>query len=162
MSLDGYIEGPNGEYDWCPPPNQQEMDEFMASIDTIFMGRKSFEMTGPSPFPGKEIVVFSNTISHKKVIVLGGDIVSAVKKLKQQSGKNIWLFGGASLTTSLLNAGLIDEIGLAIVPIVLGSGKPLFQNIYTAREVQSCLCCVQKRLCHVNTYFNPLTQSYEN
>ncbi|MBY0433714.1 MAG: dihydrofolate reductase family protein [Cyclobacteriaceae bacterium] len=129
VSLDGYIEGPNGEYDWCPPPNQHEMNEFMANIDTIFMGRKSFEMMDPSPFPGKELVVFSNTISPKKVTVLGGDIVSSVMKLKQQPGKNIWLFGGASLTTSLLNAGLIDEIGLAIVPIVLGSGKPLFQNI---------------------------------
>ncbi|MBD0333597.1 MAG: dihydrofolate reductase family protein, partial [Chitinophagaceae bacterium] len=44
-------------------------------------------------------------------------------------GKDIWLFGGASLTTSLMNLGLVDELSLAVYPILLGSGKPLFHNI---------------------------------
>ena len=62
MSLDGFIEGPNGEYDWCPPPSKTEMDDFMDKIDVILMGRKSFELMGPNAFPGKKVYVFSNTL----------------------------------------------------------------------------------------------------
>lgn len=132
VSLDGFIEGPNGEYDWCPPPSQAEMTKFMRGIDVIFFGRKSFELMGPGAFPGKISYVFSNslkTISGKDVHLIGRDIVPAVKKIKNSAGKNIWLFGGASLTTTFINEGLVDELWLGLVPIVLGKGKPLFQNI---------------------------------
>lgn len=132
VSLDGFIEGPNGEYDWCPPPSQSEMDDFMEGIDIIFMGRKSFEMMGSSAFPGKQVYVFSTTL--EKVVgtdthLVRGDVVSFVNELKATDGKNIWLFGGASLTTTFLNEGLIDEMWLGLVPVVLGDGKPLFQHI---------------------------------
>jgi dihydrofolate reductase len=132
ISLDGYIEGPNGEYDWCPPPSTKEMSAFMDGIDSIFFGRKSFELVGPSSFPDKKCYVFSNSlqsIKGKNVELVGGDVVSKVKNIKSTSGKNIWLFGGASLTTTFINEGLVDELWLGVVPIVLGAGKPLFQNI---------------------------------
>lgn len=132
LSLDGFIEGPNGEYDWCPPPDATEMNEFLAGIDAIFFGRKSFELAGASMFPGKTSYVFSNSLTKvkgKDTYLVGGDIVPVVQKLKEEPGKNIWLFGGASLTTSFINEGLVDELWLGLVPIVLGSGKPLFQNI---------------------------------
>lgn len=132
VSLDGFIEGPNGEYDWCPPPSQTEMNEFLDGIDSIFFGRKSFELMGSSSFPGKTSYVFSNSLNKidgDDVHLIGGDIVSSVKKIKRNPGKNIWLFGGASLTTSFINNNLVDEMWLGLVPIVLGGGKPLFENI---------------------------------
>ena len=131
VSLDGFIEGPNGEYDWCPPPSQTEMNEFLDGIDSIFFGRKSFELVGSSAFQGKVSYVFSNSLKKidSNVHLIGGDIVAEVKKIKSNPGKNIWLFGGASLTTSFINNNLIDEMWLGLVPIVLGGGKPLFQNI---------------------------------
>ncbi len=132
ISLDGLIEGPNGEYDWCPPPSEPELTEFMDGIDSIFFGRKSFELVGPDAFPGKKSFVFSNSLKAVKgtdTHLINGDIVSTVNNMKMESGKNIWLFGGASLTTTFLNDNLVDELWLGVVPIVLGKGKPLFQNI---------------------------------
>lgn len=131
VSLDGCIEGANGEYDWCPPPSAKEMKDFLDGIDVIFMGRKSYEMAGVSMFPDKECYVFSNTITKVKnnVRIISGDFITAVNKIKQQPGKDIWLFGGAKLTTDFVNHQLIDEMWLGLVPIVLGSGTPLFQNI---------------------------------
>lgn len=131
VSLDGFIEGPNGEYDWCPPPSEKEMKTFLDEIDVIFMGRKSFEMAGTSMFPDKTCYVFSNTLKKVKgnTKIISGDYVSAVNEIKQQPGKNIWLFGGASLTTDFINHQLVDEMWLGLIPILLGSGKPLFQDI---------------------------------
>lgn len=132
VSLDGFIEGPNGEYDWCPPPSSQEMKEFMNKIDAIFFGRKSFELVGPSSFRGKTQYVFSNSLKamkEKDMHLVSGNAASFVKDLKKQPGKDIWLFGGANLTTTFMNEGLIDEMWLGMVPVVLGSGKPLFQHI---------------------------------
>jgi len=131
VSLDGFIEGPNGEYDWCPPPSGKEMEDFMNQIDVIFMGRKSYEMADLSMFPGKVCYVFSNTLKNDKgsIHILGGDFITAVNEIKKQPGKDIWLFGGASLTTHFTNHQLVDEMWLGLVPILLGKGKPLFQNI---------------------------------
>ena len=131
VNLDGFIEGNKGEYNWCPPPSAKEMKAFMDGIDTIFVGRKSFELIGKNSFPGKKLYVFSNTIDsdQKRISVITKDVVANVKSIKKEEGKDIWLFGGANLTTTFLNANLIDEMWLGIVPVVLGSGKPLFQNI---------------------------------
>lgn len=143
VSLDGFIEGPKGEYDWCPPPSKTEMDDFMNKIDTILMGRKSFELMGNNAFPGKRVYVFSNSLKKvegENTFLMNGDIIVKMKELKSQEGKDIWLFGGASLTTTFLNEQLIDEMWLGLVPVVLGAGKPLFQNInqrkhFTIKEV---------------------------
>ena len=138
VSLDGFIEGPNGEYDWCLTDQDYGMAEFFERIDSIFIGRKSYELTasmGDDAMPGfpklKEYV-FSNTLDKVKegdVLVRGRDIGTQVREIKNQPGKDIWLFGGAALTTSLMNLGLVDEIGLAVHPILLGSGKYLFSQL---------------------------------
>lgn len=137
VSLDGFIEGPNGEYDWCFTDQDYGMSDFFNRIDSIFIGRKSYELAltmGDNPMPGfpklKEYV-FSNTLKEVKsgTVLVKGDIQSEVKKIKKENGKDIWLFGGASLTSSLLKYKLIDEIGLAVHPILLGGGKPLFSDI---------------------------------
>ncbi len=134
VSLDGFIEGPNGEYDWCFTDQDYGLTEFMNRIDAIFMGRKSYEEAkkyeGPSPWQSIKTYVFSNTVkSLDGAEVINGDIIAKVKSLKNEPGKDIWLFGGAELTTQFINSGLLDELWLSVHPILLGSGKPLFQNI---------------------------------
>ena len=137
VSLDGFIEGPNGEYDWCFTDQDYGMSAFFKRIDSLFIGRKSYELTqtmGEDAMPGfpklKEYV-FSTTLKEVKpdATIIAGDVAETVKQIKNAPGKDIWLFGGASLTASLLNLGLVDEMWLSVHPILLGSGKPLFSNI---------------------------------
>lgn len=136
ISLDGYIEGPNGEYDWCFTDQDYGLSDFFKRVDALFMGRKSYEMMSgmgeaPAGFPKLKEYIFSTTLSKVKdgAVLIKPDIKTEVEKIKNEKGKDIWLFGGAGLTTSLLNAGLVDELSLAVHPILLGAGKSLFNNI---------------------------------
>jgi dihydrofolate reductase len=136
VSLDGFIEGPNGEYDWCFTDQDYGLKEFFKHVDTIFVGRKTYEMSlemesGPAGFPKFKEYVFSTTLDKVKkgAILIKGDIQAEVGKIKKDKGKDIWLFGGAALTTSLMNLGLVDKLWLSVHPILLGGGKPLFSNI---------------------------------
>ena len=115
------------------------MKEFFKRIDALFIGRKTYEMfmktnskeEDKGPFSKMKQYVFSTTLTEvkPKLILIRGDIKNEVSKITQQPGKDIWLFGGAGQATSFLNEGLIDEIGLAVHPIILGGGKPLFNDI---------------------------------
>jgi dihydrofolate reductase len=136
VSLDGFIEGPHGEYDWCLTDQDYGLSGFFKRIDSIFVGRKSYEMLlglegGIQGFPTFKEYIFSTTLDKVKegAILIKGNIRDEVEKIKKQKGKDIWLFGGASLTTSLMNMGLVDELWLSVHPLILGSGKPLFQNM---------------------------------
>ncbi len=136
VSLDGFIEGPNGEYDWCFTDQDYGMKKFFNRIDTVFMGRKAYDMSlGVSDvgagFPKMKIYVFSNSLEKVKddVTIISGDIKKQIVEIKNEEGKDIWLFGGASLSGSLLSEELVDEISLAVHPIILGAGKPLFSDI---------------------------------
>jgi len=136
VSLDGFIEGPNGEYDWCFMDQDYGMSAFMNSIDAVFVGRKTYEMSlgmeaDISGMPRMDEYVFSNTLDKVKEgsVLIKGDIKTQVEKIKNQTGKDIWLFGGASLTTTLMTLKLIDEVQLAVHPILLGGGKPLIRDI---------------------------------
>lgn len=136
VSLDGFIEGPNGEYDWCFTDQDYGMKDFFNRIDAVFMGRKSYQLFSQpgmdnSWMPKMSEYVFSNTLTTVKegAVLVSGDIDQQVAEIKQQPGKDIWLFGGASLTSSLMNHKLVDELWLSVHPILLGSGKPLFTGI---------------------------------
>ncbi|GAB4022652.1 dihydrofolate reductase family protein [Spirosoma koreense] len=138
VSLDGYIEGPNGEYDWCFTDQDYGMTAFLERIDALFIGRKSYElMNNPAEaasnytFPEYKKYVFSSTLTDvgTGAELVRGDIKTWVDQLKNQPGKDVWLFGGASLTASFIDEGLVDELFLAVHPILLGAGKPLFSNI---------------------------------
>src|SRR5687767_7896730 len=138
VSLDGLIEGPNGEFDWCFTDQDYGMSDFFKRIDSLFIGRKSYELAltmGDVEMPGFPKLteyVFSNTLNEVRsgsILIIKGNIEEEVKRVKNEEGKDIWLFGGASLTSSLLNLGLVDELGLSIHPIILGGGKTLFQNV---------------------------------
>src|SRR3712207_2492918 len=129
VSLDGYIEGPKGEYDWCFTDQDYGMSDFFKRIDSIFMGRKSHDlvqsMGDAAEMPGMPKLneyVFSQTLKEVKrgVTLVSGDTATEVSKIKNQPGKDIWLFGGAALTASLLQLGLIDEMALAVHPVILG------------------------------------------
>lgn len=137
VSLDGYIEGPHGEYDWCFTDQDYGMTDFFKRIDSIFIGRRSYELSltmgdaGMAGFPKLTAYVFSNTLKEVKpgAILVGGDIKTEIERIKHSQGKDIWLFGGADLTAALLEHNLVDEIGLAVHPVILGAGKPLFSRI---------------------------------
>ena len=138
VSLDGFIEGPKGEFDWCFTDQDYGLSDFFKRIDSLFVGRKSYELMqsmgeeqAMPGFPKLTEYVFSNTLKEVKgdAVLVSGDIGEEVRRIKAQPGKDIWLFGGAALTTALLNERLLDEISLAIHPIILGGGKPLFQDI---------------------------------
>ena len=136
VSLDGFIEGPNGEYDWCFTDQDYGLSDFFKRVDAQFMGRKTYEMAqsmgdAPAGFPKFKEYIFSTTLDKVKegAILIKNNVSAEVEKIKKEKGKDIWLFGGAGLTTSLLNLGLVDELSLAVHPILLGSGKPLFSNI---------------------------------
>lgn len=147
VSLDGFIEGPNGEYDWCFTDQDYGLSEFFKRIDAVFMGRKSYELAqamgeAPPGMPKMEEYIFSTTLKHVKegATLISGDTKEQVLKIKNRPGKDIWLFGGASLTSSLMNLGLVDEIWLSIHPVVLGGGKPLFSNIENRIQLQLKEC----------------------
>ncbi len=144
VSLDGFIEGPNGEFDWCFNDQDYGLNDFFKSIDAIFIGRKSYEVASKmegqnNPLTGVKSYVFSNTISSlddkDAVIIKGNDMETRVREIRNSPGKDIWLFGGAVLTTEFMNRNLIDEYWLSVHPVVLGSGKPLFQNISSRKTL---------------------------
>lgn len=132
ISLDGLIEGPNGEFDWCFNDQDYGMTEFFNRIDSIFFGRKSYEVLikeskGINPFSSKENFVFSHSLpSNDGYILIKGNMADQVNKIKNAVGKDIWLFGGSELTASMIKENLVDELLLAVHPIILGKGKPMF------------------------------------
>lgn len=137
VSLDGYIEGPNGEFDWCFTDQDYGMSDFFKRIDSVFYGRKSYELVlsmeseAPPGFPKLKEYVFSNSLDRVRdgAVLVNGDIKSEVEKIKNEKGKDIWLFGGAELISSLISLQLVDEIILAVHPVILGAGKALFKGI---------------------------------
>lgn len=134
VTLDGFIEGPNGEIDWCLADQDYGLTPFLARCDSALMGRKSYESLvnmGPDPWPEKRKYIFSRTLSSaaENTELLQGDVAAEVGRLKQQPGKAIWLFGGADLISQCLRAGLVDELCIAIHPLLLGGGRPLFTEV---------------------------------
>lgn len=133
-SLDGYIAGPRGEVDWIVSDPAVDWQEVYAGFDTILLGRRTYELTrkpGAPPWPaGWRLYVFSSTLppgEHEGVTFVGPDDASStVRALRAQDGKDIWLFGGGVLAGSLLAAGLVDVVEVAVVPVLLGGGIPLF------------------------------------
>ena len=150
VTLDGFIEGPNAEMDWLVKDDDIDFGDILNDIlsdkDIIFYGRVSYDKWGnfqPDTNASQKIIdayklmdskqkyIFSKTTKddNTPAIFINSNIKGRVLEIKEQSGKNIWLYGGAKLVTTFLNLDLIDEYRLAVHPVILGKGNPLFQNI---------------------------------
>lgn len=151
VTLDGFIEGTNGEIDWLVKDEHTDfadiLTDILADIDIIFYGRVSYDLWG-NYYPGenanpklkeaynllhsKPKYVFSTAKTNDgKATFINSNIKERVEEIVQQPGKNIWLYGGGKLITTFINLGLVDVYRLAVHPVILGSGKPLFENINT-------------------------------
>jgi dihydrofolate reductase len=145
VTLDGFIEGPNGEIDWCIMDDDMGFDSFLASIDTIFYGRVSYDTWGnfqpdnnasepelklwQSVHSKKKYVFSSQNRQDDKATFINSDIANKVAEIKNLPGKDIWLYGGASLIETFIQSGLIDVYRISVHPLALGNGKPLFENL---------------------------------
>src|ERR1043165_1670797 len=122
MSLDGYIAGPNGEYDWIVMDPEIDFAAAMARFDTFLVGRKTYEVMRQAggdapPTPGIRNIVCSRTLSAGDCpgAPLCHDAEAMVDDLRRHAGKDIALFGGGELFRSLLAAGLVDEVSFSVV-----------------------------------------------
>jgi dihydrofolate reductase len=132
MSLDGYIAGPDGEYDWILTDPEIDFAATQSQFDTYLIGRKTFEAMLKMGSDGRaqagiRYVVLSRTLkgSDYPHVTVRSDAERVVAELRDKPGKDIAIFGGGDLFRSLLAVGLVDRIEVAIVPVLLGGGIPL-------------------------------------
>jgi dihydrofolate reductase len=134
MSLDGYIAGPNGEYDWIVMDPDIDFAGILKQFDTFLIGRKSFEvmmrMGNDKATPGIQNIVLSRTLKPSDFphVTISPDAERTVTELRAKPGKDIALFGGGELFRSLLAARLVDRVEVSLVPVLLGAGIPLLPS----------------------------------
>jgi dihydrofolate reductase len=131
-SLDGFIARPGGEFDWIIDDPTIDFPALHAEFDTAVMGRRTYEVMramGPAAIlPGMEVIVCSSTLTPQDapgVKLVEKDVAGVVARLKAQPGRDIWLFGGGVLFRELLDAGLVDTVEVALMPVLLGEGIPV-------------------------------------
>lgn len=147
-SLDGYLARTDGSVDWLHWSGdvQRVMGEYWPRIDVVLMGRKTYDVAralGSGASPGVTTYVFSHTLQEDPepdVHLVQDDAAEFVRELKTREGREICLMGGGELARSLIDAGLIDEVGLNIHPVLLGSGKPMFLPLQAQHELELINC----------------------
>jgi dihydrofolate reductase len=162
VSLDNFLARQGGEVDWLLWCDEAAavMADYWKTIDAILMGRKTYEVAlkhgqGGAGYSGMKNYVFSRTLkpgSHGTVEIVSSDAAEFVRDLKEQNGRDICLLGGGDLARSLFEAGLIDEIGFNIHPVLLGSGVPLFHAMSRQIDLELKDSKVFKNGCVVLTY----------
>lgn len=173
VSVDGFIEGPNGEMDWVMEEDEEAwkyMFEMLSQVDTFILGRKMYPgyerywllvLTHHGeiqPFSdrvaSKNEIAFAHLADSRRHIVLSSTLdkvawkttqivrdVEEIRKLKQQPGKDMYVVGGATLVSSFMNLGLIDELQLLVSPLILGGGMALFKDV----KERHCLKLMQTK-----------------
>ncbi len=142
MSLDGYIAGPNGEHDWIPMDPDIDFNAMITQYDTLLIGRGTYEPmveAGRVGMPGMKAYVISTTLrqeDHPQVTIINESVNERVAALREEAGKDIWLFGGGILFQSLLDAGLVDDVEVAIIPVILGGGIRLVPSALNHTKLQ--------------------------
>jgi dihydrofolate reductase len=133
-SLDGCIARETGDVDWLPTNTDSGYDEFYKLIDTVIMGKKTYDQIltfGEYPYKEKKSFVFSrdNSLTKDENVEFTSSVEEFVRILTSSSKENVWLVGGSELLSAFLRHKLVNEIILSVIPIVLGNGISLFQNI---------------------------------
>ena len=138
MSLDGYIARKNGDVDWLEgdgsePDADIGYDEFYGTIDTVIMGRKTYDQIltfGEYPYKGTRGYVYTSEKrdNNEDVEFTDENVEDLIEKLKNEDGKDIWLIGGAGVIDDFLKKDLIDEYFICVLPCILGEGIPLFKD----------------------------------
>jgi dihydrofolate reductase len=154
VSLDGYIAAPDGSTDFLNRALRHAkgedfgMGEFFRRIDTVLMGRKTYEIAlkmgmGGGGYPKMKNYVFSRTLPPGErggVEYVSGDPAELMARIKSQPGKDIWLCGGGELASEFLKAGALDEVILGIAPVLLGAGRLTFPPGFSETEVELVEC----------------------
>lgn len=158
-SLDNFIARENGEVDWLMWSDEVTAltGDFWKQIDTILMGRKTFEVAlkhagenNDGDDSGIKTYVFSRTLKngdYKNVEIISENAAEFVRGLKNSDGKEICLMGGGDFAKTLFEAGLIDEVGFNIHPVLLGAGVPLFYEMNKQIDLELLECKPLKNGC---------------
>ena len=140
VSFDGYIAGPNDETEWMDPYGEVDygFDDFLNTVGAIIMGRRSYEIGADKDWFNQlssPIIVVSEDVPAETskaadFIFVTEGVEAAHARAKELAGdKNVYIYGGANLAVQYLQAGLIDEMTVGIMPIILGDGKRLFERV---------------------------------
>lgn len=160
-SLDNYLARPDHAMDWLLWGDEVAavIKDYWKTIDTVLMGRKTYEVAVRSGqeagYPGVKTFVFSRTLEEEPggdVVLVRTDAAEFVRDLKEEEGKDICLMGGGELARSLFEADLIDEIGFNIHPVLLGAGIPLFHPMSRQIDLELQECRPFKNGCVYVTY----------
>lgn len=149
VTLDGYVAGPNNEMDWVVPLGDYQ-DELVGAADTLLLGRVTYESFAgawphvpENPEAPENLKAYARKLNSMRKVVYSKTLNevtwnnSTLKReldaadlaaMKQQTDKNIVIYGSASIVQALTNLGLVDQYQLLVHPLILGSGKPLFEH----------------------------------
>lgn len=133
-SLDGFIAGPAGEFDWIPIDPDIDFASLAASFGAVVMGRHSYDVARSvegGAVQGLPTYVYSRTLPEGEAdgVTVVHDGIAHLRALKAGDGKDIWLWGGGRLFQSVAEAGLVDAVDVALIPILLGDGIPLLPPV---------------------------------
>jgi len=138
MSLDGFIADEDGGYDWIKGDGNSkyntkdvwDFSKFMEQMDIVVMGRTCYDQSFHEDFTTKQVYVATTNPpkDYDNIHFISTDICRAISDLKEQDGKDIFLFGGGKLIDSFMKENIIDEYIFGIIPIILGKGRPLFYD----------------------------------
>lgn len=139
-SLDGFIAGPNDDFDWITPEPSFDFDALYAQFDTLLMGRRTYEAVQgmADAFREKQVVVVSTSLrpeEHAGIEVIAEDLEQRVRALLARPGRDVWLYGGGRLFAELLALDLVDTVEPAIIPILLGDGVPFLPSPAVRRRL---------------------------
>ncbi len=154
ISLDGYIAAPDGSVDWLDRATRKAKGEdfgmtaFFKSIDTVLMGRKTYEIAlkmgmEKGGYKGMKNYIFSWTQrpgERDGVEFVSRSVAKLVADLREKPGKDIWLCGGGELARGALKDGVVDEVILGVVPMLIGAGVPAFPTEFAETELELCEC----------------------